>query len=100
MLTLASLFLNRIFHVIVLKLEELFEHDTPSAVTEEDQSISPDDYKECDYLLRTASNVISSLSHNGWITLLTHTLGQTEKRLEETKSEGNVNSAHEVCHLS
>lgn len=98
-LTLASLFLNRIFHVIVLKLEELFEHDTPSAVTEEDQSISPDDYKECDYLLRTASNVISSLSHNGWITLLTHTLGQTEKRLDETKSEGTFNSAHVARHF-
>jgi hypothetical protein len=71
-----------------LKLEELFEHDMSGAVAEEDYSISPDDYKECNYLLRTASNIISSLSHGGWITLLTHTLGQTEKRPEAPKSEG------------
>ncbi|KAJ6095813.1 hypothetical protein N7486_006559 [Penicillium sp. IBT 16267x] len=94
----------RIFHVVILKLEELFEHDISGAVTEEDHSISPDNYKECNYLLRTASNIISSLSHSGWITLLTHTLGQIEKRPDASKSEdsGNVKSFHatifEACH--
>ncbi|KAJ5634423.1 hypothetical protein N7528_002265 [Penicillium herquei] len=96
--------IHRIFHVIVLKLEELFEHDTPSAVAEVDLSISPDDYKECKYLLRTASNVVSSLSHSGWMTLLTHTLDQSEKRPDTSKSEDNANvksfhaSIFESCH--
>lgn len=73
---------------MVLKLEEIFERDAPSEMTEGKQCISPDDYKECDYLLRTASNIISILSHNGWIILLTHTMGQTEKRPDAPKSEG------------
>ncbi|KAJ5759366.1 Dopey N-terminal [Penicillium odoratum] len=96
--------IHRIFHVVSLKLEELFDHDTSGAGTEQDQSISLDDYKECTYLLRTASNIISSLSHSGWITLLTHTLGQTEKRPDAPKSEDNANvkSFHatifEACH--
>lgn len=77
----------RLFHIVISKLDELFEHDTPSAVTEETNSISPDDYKECNYLLRTASNMITSLSNNGWIVLLTHTLNQSDKH-DKARSEG------------
>lgn len=80
----------RIFHVIVSKLEEMFERDTPGETARDNQSISPDDYKECYYLLRTASNIISILSHNGWMILLSHTLGQTENRPDTAKSEGKV----------
>lgn len=79
---------SRIFHVVVLKLEELFERDSPSEADEDSQSISPDDYKECNYLLRTVSNVISTLSHTGWIALLTQTISDLEKRPDAPKSEG------------
>jgi hypothetical protein len=81
-------FLNRIFHVLISKLEELFDRDTPNEATDDNQSISADDYKECYYLLRTASNIISILSHNGWMILLSHTLSQAENRPETAKSEG------------
>ncbi|OQE26848.1 hypothetical protein PENSTE_c005G09638 [Penicillium steckii] len=84
--------INKIFHVIVLKLEELFERDAPSELDQTDQSISPDDYKECNYLLRTASNIISILSHSGWITLLTQTIADLEKRPDASKSEDHANS--------
>jgi hypothetical protein len=77
----------RVFHVVISNLDELSEPDEISEKKTDNHSISPDDYKECDYLLRTASNIISALSHNGWIALLTHVLGN-EKRLEATKSEG------------
>ncbi|KAJ5923317.1 hypothetical protein N7454_008562 [Penicillium verhagenii] len=87
--------IHRIFHVVILKLGELFEHDNPATVAEEDGSISSDDYKECNYLLRTASNIISSLSHNGWITLLTQTLGQTEKRIDASNFHATI---FEACH--
>ncbi|KAJ5669700.1 hypothetical protein N7462_010770 [Penicillium macrosclerotiorum] len=87
--------IHRIFLLVVSKLEELFERDSPSDA-ENNQAISPDDYKECNYLVRTVSNIISTLSHNGWITLLTHTAGQPEKRADLTPSEGsaNVKSLH------
>lgn len=71
-----------------MKLEELFERDTPSEGDQDNQSISPDDYKECNYLLRTVSNIISTLSHSGWIALLTQTLSEIEKRPDVPKSEG------------
>ena len=74
--------------MIVLKLEELFEHDAPGDVDQDNKSISPDNYKECNYLLRTASNIISILSHSGWITLLTQTIADLEKRPDSSKSEG------------
>lgn len=75
------------FHVIISKLDELSEHDDPTGKDVDSQLISPDDYKECDYLLQTASNIIAALSQNGWFTLLTHVLGN-EKRPEVPKSEG------------
>jgi hypothetical protein len=73
--------------VVISNLDELSEHDETSGNTTDSHSISPDDYKECDYLLQTASNIISALSQNGWVALLTHVLGN-EKRLETSKSEG------------
>ncbi|KAJ5081607.1 hypothetical protein NUU61_009871 [Penicillium alfredii] len=85
-----TLFSYQVLLVVVSKLEELFERDAPSDTVDGIQAISPDDYKECNYLLRTASNIISSLSHSGWITLLNHTLGQTERRPDTSKSEDDV----------
>lgn len=73
--------------MVLSNLDELSEPDEISEKKSDKYSISPDDYKECDYLLQTASNIISALSHNGWIALLTHVLGN-EKRLETSKSEG------------
>lgn len=75
---------------MVSKFEELFERDAPSAANETDMFISSDDYKECNYLLRTASNIISTISHRGWVTLLSNTLGQMEKRPGTSKSEGMI----------
>lgn len=77
----------RVFHVIISKLDELSEHDDPDGKNASIQSISPEDYKECEYLLQTASNIIGALSQNGWVALLTHVLGN-EKRPEGPKSEG------------
>ncbi|KAJ5856382.1 Dopey N-terminal [Penicillium soppii] len=83
--------IHKVFHVIISKLDELSENDDAGETDASSQSISPDDYKECDYLLQTASNIIAALSHNGWITLLTHVLGN-EKRPETSKSEDNTDS--------
>lgn len=80
----------RIFHVVVAKLDELFEREYPSDATESSQTVSLDDQKECSYLLRTTSNIISALTQNGWITLLTRTLDQAEKRPDASKSEGRL----------
>lgn len=80
----------RIFHVVVAKLDELFEREYPSDSAENSQTVSPDDQKECSYLLRTTSNIISTLSQNGWMTLLTKTLDQTEKRPDAPRSEGKL----------
>ncbi|CAG8082465.1 unnamed protein product [Penicillium nalgiovense] len=81
--------IHKVFHVVLSNLDELSEPDEISEKKTDNHSISPDDYKECDYLLRTASNIISALSHNGWIALLTHVLGN-EKRLETSKSEDDA----------
>ncbi|CAI7563870.1 unnamed protein product [Penicillium crustosum] len=81
--------IHKVFHVVLSNLDELSEPDEISEKKSDKHSISPDDYKECDYLLQTASNIISALSHNGWIALLTHVLGN-EKRLETSKSEENA----------
>lgn len=43
-------------------------------------------------MLHTASNVISILSHQGWITLLTHTLAQVERRPNGAKPDDNESS--------
>lgn len=59
-----------------------------SEAANEDLSISPDDFKECNYLLQTMSNVLSSLSHNGWITLLTHSFLPIERLHDESASKG------------
>ena len=79
--------ITRVFLVVISKLDELCERDDQSQSNADHQSISPDDYKECDYLLQTATNIIAVLSHNGWVTILTHMLGN-EKRPETSKSEG------------
>ncbi|KAJ5506638.1 Dopey N-terminal [Penicillium expansum] len=81
--------IHKVFHVVISNLDELSEPDEISEKKTINYSISPDDYKECDYLLQTASNIISALSHNGWIALLTHVLGN-EKRLETSKPEENT----------
>ncbi|KAJ5467355.1 DopeyN-terminal [Penicillium sp. IBT 31633x] len=83
--------IHRVFHVVISKVDELYERDDISERKTDTQSISPDDYKECDYLLQTASNIISALAHNGWMTLFTHVLGN-DKRPEKSKSEDNAGS--------
>ncbi|CAI7658112.1 unnamed protein product [Penicillium glandicola] len=87
--------IHKVFHVVISNLDELSERDETSEKKTDNHSISPDDYKECDYLIQTASNIIAALSHNGWIALLTHVLGN-DKRVEASKSEENpdIKSLH------
>ncbi|KAJ5612987.1 hypothetical protein N7510_006181 [Penicillium lagena] len=77
----------RVLLLVVSKLEELFERDGLDDSDGDNQTISPDDYKECNYFLRTSSNILSALSHNGWATILTKMLAQVEKRSESSKPE-------------
>ncbi|KAJ5662078.1 uncharacterized protein N7477_009694 [Penicillium maclennaniae] len=81
--------IHKIFHVIISKLEELLERDLHGEAIHDNHSISPEDYKECYYLLRTASNIISILSHNGWIIFLSHTVSHAENRPETVKPDDN-----------
>ncbi|KAJ6127064.1 hypothetical protein N7523_002676 [Penicillium sp. IBT 18751x] len=81
--------IHKIFHVIISKLEEILERDLHGEANHDKNSVSPEDYKECDYLLRTASNIISILSHNGWIIFLSHTVSHAENRSETVKPEDN-----------
>ena len=83
-----SLTYCRVFRIVISRLDELFLRSSQTEVGKEPTAISPDDYRECNYLLRTASNILSSLSHSGWITLLTHTLSQPDKHQDLPASEG------------
>lgn len=73
--------------MVIARLEELFLRSSQGDVNGETPTISPDDYRECNYLLRTMSNILSAVTHSGWVTLLTHTLSQTEKH-QDVSSEG------------
>ncbi|PYH46542.1 cellular morphogenesis regulator DopA [Aspergillus saccharolyticus JOP 1030-1] len=81
--------MHKVFRIVVSRLDRLF-HANLEEQGEENQAVSPDDYRECDYLLRTISNIISTLSHNGWVTLLTQTLSQTDKRIDVHASEDSA----------
>lgn len=82
------LMLYRVFRMVVSRLDRLFQQSENAEPDTANPTVSPDDYKECSYLLQTISNLISTLSHNGWISLLTQTLVQTEKHKDTPASEG------------
>ena len=75
--------------MVVSRLDRLFQRSDSLEPDTANPTISPDDYKECSYLLQTISNLISTLAHNGWISLLTQTLVQVEKHKDTPASEGS-----------
>ncbi|EPS33880.1 hypothetical protein PDE_08842 [Penicillium oxalicum 114-2] len=82
--------IHKVFYILVSKLDELFERGVPGL--KQDQAISPDDLRECTYLLRTASNIISTLAQHGWMTLLTSTLSQPEKKPDAIGRGSSIDS--------
>ncbi|PYI18464.1 hypothetical protein BO86DRAFT_406394 [Aspergillus japonicus CBS 114.51] len=92
--------MHKVFRIIVSRLDRLFQGSSHGEGGSDNQILSPDDYKECDYLLRTISNLISTLDHNGWITLLTQTLSQVSKRKDVHASEesAELQSLHTIIY--
>ncbi|KAI2862454.1 hypothetical protein CBS147321_3899 [Aspergillus niger] len=82
--------IHKVFRMVVSRLDRLFQQSENAEPDTANPTVSPDDYKECSYLLQTISNLISTLSHNGWISLLTQTLVQTEKHKDTPASEDNA----------
>ncbi|OJJ30606.1 hypothetical protein ASPWEDRAFT_46216 [Aspergillus wentii DTO 134E9] len=82
--------LHKVFRIVISKLDDLFLRADHVEGDAETLAVSPDDYKECNYLLRTLSNIISTLSHNGWIILLNHTISQVDKHQAGSTAEGHV----------
>jgi hypothetical protein len=74
---------------MILRLEDLLLRETQSEHGGDNAVISSDDYKECDYLLRTIYNVLCSLSANGWMSLLSQTLNPVDKQ-KDGVSEGKL----------
>lgn len=52
--------------------------------------IDPDDRRECQYLLQTLSNLMSCLSQNGWITLVSQPVSQVEQPHESQTPESKL----------
>ncbi|PYI12754.1 hypothetical protein BO78DRAFT_357133 [Aspergillus sclerotiicarbonarius CBS 121057] len=94
--------IHKVFRIVVSKLDRLFQRSDSLEPDTANPTISPDDYKECSYLLLTISNLISTLAHSGWISLLTQTLVQVEKHKDTPASEDNVGaqSLHAVIFQS
>ncbi|KAL4895103.1 Dopey, N-terminal-domain-containing protein [Aspergillus ambiguus] len=82
--------IDKVFRMMISRLEELFLRENGPDTNPESISISPDDFKECSYLFETIYNTVSALSHNGWITLLTQTLSPGDKHHETKSSEDNA----------
>ena len=86
----------RVFRIVISRIDELFFRSVQSGLDTDTTTVSPDDYKECNYLLRTTSNIVSALSHSGWVTLLTHTLSQGDKHQDGLTSEGKTLAKRQV----
>jgi hypothetical protein len=82
--------IDKVFRMIISRLEELFLRTDGPETNPEGISISPDDFKECSYLFETIHNTISALSHNGWITLLTQTLSPADKHHKTSTTDANT----------
>lgn len=84
----------RVLHIIVSKLEELVNVDGNG---EKRQGLIDPDYRpECQYLLQTLSNLMSCLSQNGWITLVSHSVSQAEHHEPETPESKFIRTVHET----
>lgn len=59
--------------------------------------IDSDDQRECQYLLQTLSNLMSCLSQNGWIALVSQAVVQVEQSHEpETPESKFITTVHEM----
>ncbi|KAH8427575.1 cellular morphogenesis regulator DopA [Aspergillus melleus] len=79
--------IHKVFLILISRLEALFLRVDQSEADTEGLTISPDDYKEGNYLLETLHSSLSAVSHNGWVALLTHTPPQVEKHKDSRTSE-------------
>lgn len=80
--------MKRVFRMIVSRLDTLFLRAAQNAVEGQNLAVCAEDYKECTYLFQTISEVISALSHNGWLAFLNNTVGDRAFDPSST-SEGN-----------
>ena len=92
--------MNRVFHIVVSRLDSLFTQADPSGANQATLSISLDDYKECSYLLETIHNIISVIPHNGWVTLLTQPPAQGDRHHDTSASEGELRDFSLTCQNS
>ncbi|KAF7179065.1 hypothetical protein CNMCM7691_007835 [Aspergillus felis] len=89
--------IQKVFRIVILRLENLLLRETQSENEVDNAVISPDDYKECDYLLRTIYNILCSLSPNGWMSLLTQTLNPVDKQKDRASEDGaEFQSLHSI----
>ena len=73
--------------MIVSRLDTLFLRAAQNAVEGQNLAVCAEDYRECTYLFQTISEIISALSHNGWIALLNNTVSDRSHDVSLT-SEG------------
>ncbi|KAF4216239.1 hypothetical protein CNMCM8980_006603 [Aspergillus fumigatiaffinis] len=89
--------IQKVFRIVTLRLEKLLLRETQSENEGDNAVISTDDYKECNYLLRTIYNILCSLSPNGWMSLLTQTLNSVDKQKDGASEDGaEFQSLHSV----
>ncbi|GAD93599.1 protein dopey [Paecilomyces variotii No. 5] len=79
--------IHKVFRMTISRLERLFTLELKGRNDSTRLTVSPDHYKECHYLFRTVSNILVTLSHNGWISLLTHSVTPVDKRYDPSSSE-------------
>ncbi|CRG84598.1 Protein dopey [Talaromyces islandicus] len=79
---------QRVLYILVSALEALV--DIEPGAGNKSGLVSSDDRRECHYLLQTLSNVMTALSHNGWVILLSHSLHPTENARESLAPEDVV----------
>ncbi|KAE8153415.1 Dopey, N-terminal-domain-containing protein [Aspergillus avenaceus] len=82
--------IHKLFRIVVSRLETVLSRDESPDTTQTGLSISPDYYKECNYLLETLHHIISVITHNGWVALLTQPLLQGDRQKDASASEDNT----------
>lgn len=81
--------------MVVSRLEVLFTNEKiPAEGDTLYGTVSQDNLAECHYLLQTLSKVLPTLSHNGWIILLSHPVSPVEKPVETSAPEGGFSPRH------
>ncbi|KAJ9325836.1 hypothetical protein DTO027B5_3864 [Paecilomyces variotii] len=79
--------IHKVFRMVISRLGRLFTSELKDRNGSTRFTVSADNYKECHYLFRIVSNILVTLSHNGWISLLTHSVAPVEKRHDPSSSE-------------